>query len=95
MRFHVEVSRHNDGTVASSSNCVPGVGVQAGSDLVGWAQVCMPVNLSHEDHELCKLDVATARVEQQVCVGNYQLVFSLTCIVLRQKQERVLAHARF
>ena len=73
MRFHVVVSRHNDGTVASSSNCVPGVGVQAGSDLVGWAQVCMPVNLSHEDHELCKLDVAT---EQQVSVGSYQL----TCL---------------
>ena len=69
--------------------------MQAGSDLVGWAQVCMPVNLSHEDHELRKLDVATARVEQQVCVGNYQLVFSLTCIVLGQKQERVLAHAHF
>ena len=33
----------------------------------------MPVNLSHEDHELRKLDVAT---EQQVSVGSYQL----TCL---------------
>lgn len=59
--------------------------MEAGSNLMGWAQVCMFVNLSHEDHELRKLDVTTARVEQQVSVGNHQLVVCLACSVLGMK----------
>ena len=48
-------------------------------------QVCQPVHLCQQDHELGQLDVPTPRVEQQVRVGHHQLVLRVAHHLLSLK----------